>query len=207
MSWQHEIRQIRLPQAVWQDIVAHCQRKLAGDFLSGESPVKRAFGILVGVRNSDELHVRQVLPVKKNARNVEPLKSFMDKLMEQYAVPSTTPMDQRGWVTDPQEFKECMDFCKREGLIMFGAYHIHVVPWPGDPLRDTPTGLDTVLVKGSKLFSFIISMVDPENPVMRAFYEGQIDAETPILFEQEEEDSSEPQSISCPQAQQRLNLN
>jgi hypothetical protein len=66
---------------------------------------------------------------------------------------------------------------------MFGAYHIHVVPWPGDPLRDTPTGLDAVLVKGSMMYSFIISMVDPEKPIIRAFYEGEINAETPICIE------------------------
>lgn len=183
MSWPHEIRLIRLPGSVWDTITAHCRRKLTGEFLPGESPVKRAFGILAGVRLGDELHVRQVLSIKKNARNVEPLKSFMDKLMEQHAVPSTTPMDQRGWVTDPQEFKQCMDVCQREGLTMFGAYHIHVVPWPGDPLRDTPTGLDAVLVKGSTRYSFIISMVDPERPIIRAFYEGETSAETPILIE------------------------
>jgi hypothetical protein len=182
MSWQHEIRLIWLPRSIWDSVTAHCRRKLAGDFLPGESPVKRAFGILAGVREGDELHVRQVLPVKKNARNVEPLKSFMDKLMEQYAMPSTTPMDQRGWVTDPLEFKQCMDICKREGLTMFGGYHIHVVPWPGDPLRDTPTGLDAVLVSGSKMYSFIISMVHPEQPIIRAFYEGGLHAETPVLI-------------------------
>jgi hypothetical protein len=184
MSWQHEIRHIRLPQTVWETITAHCRRKMAGEFLPGESPVKRAFGILAGVRSGDELHVRHVVEIKKNARNVEPLKSFMDKLMEQYATPSTTPMDQRGWVTDPFEFKQCMDLCKREGLTMFGAYHIHVVPWPGDPLRDTPTGLDAVLVKGSKMYSFIISMVNPEQPIIRAFYEGETSAETPIRIEE-----------------------
>ena len=183
MSWQHEIRSIRLSRSVWESIIAHCRRKLAGDFFPDESPVKRAFGILAGLRQKDELHVRQALPIKKNARNVEPLKSFMDKLMEQHAVPSTTPMEQRGWVTDPQEFKACLDFCKHEGLTMFGAYHIHVVPWPGDPLRDTPTGLDAVLVRGSKMYSFIISMVNPETPIIRAFYEGEIGAETPILIE------------------------
>ncbi len=203
MSWQHEIRQIRLSSTIWQAIIAHCQRKLAGEFLPDESPVKRAFGILAGVRNGDELQVRQVLQIKKNARNIEPLKSFMDKLMEQYAVPSTTPMDQRGWVTDPQEFKQCMDICKQEGLTMFGAYHIHVVPWPGDAVRDTPTGLDAMLVRGSKLYSFIVSMVNPEQPIIRAFYEGETNAETPIFFEPQE--SLEPQSIPCPQQAQPLN--
>jgi len=170
MSWKEEIKRILLPEETWQSIVAHCRRKLAGDFLPGESKVKRAFGILAGVQEKDELHVRLVLPVKKNAREQEPLKSFMDKMMERYAVPSTTKMSKRGWITDPEEFRQCLDECNRQGLSIFGAYHMHVVPWEGDPLRDTPTRLDTILVQDSRMFSFIISMVDVDNPFMRAFF-------------------------------------
>ncbi|MCI5150066.1 MAG: hypothetical protein D3916_11875 [Candidatus Electrothrix sp. MAN1_4] len=182
MSWRKDIDRILLPQNVWQDIIAHCRRKVAGEFLPGESKVNRAFGILAGVQVRRELHVRRVLPVKKNARNQEPLKSFMDKMMEEHAVPSTTPMSKRGWITDPHEFRECLEHCTQQDLSIFGAYHIHVVPWEGDPLRDTPTRLDTLLVKDSKMFSFIISMVDIENPIIRAFYEGKIDQEAPIII-------------------------
>ena len=182
MSWEKEIDRILLPEHIWEEIVAHCRRKVAGDFLPGESKVNRAFGILAGVRESSELQVRMVLPVKKNARNQEPLKSFMDKMMEEHAVPSTTPLSKRGWITDPQEFKECLDRCQKKGLSIFGAYHIHVVPWEGDPIRDTPTRLDTLLVKDSRMFSFIISMVDIEHPSMRAFYEGKTEQEAPIII-------------------------
>ena len=182
MSWRKEIDRILLPERIWEEIVTHCRRKVAGEFLPGETEVNRAFGILAGVQAGRELHVRKVLPVKKNARNQEPLKSFMDKMMEEHAVPSTTPLSKRGWITDPKEFKECLDLCKKEELSIFGAYHIHVVPWEGDPLRDTPTRLDTLLVKDSRMFSFIISMVDIEKPSMRAFYEGKIDQESPIIM-------------------------
>lgn len=184
------VRQIHIPPNIWAEILQHCRRKLAGNFLPDESPVCRAFGILVGHQQEDELRVQRVIPMKRNARNQEPLKTFMDRLMEDHAIPSTTPMDQRGWVTDPQEFKQCLDLCKQEQLTLFGAYHIHVVPWPGDPLRDTPTGLDAVLVKGSNMYTFIISLVDPQQPLMRAFYEGNIEAETPICFEAHEEPAS-----------------
>ncbi|WP_339136151.1 MAG: hypothetical protein WGN25_20085 [Candidatus Electrothrix sp. GW3-4] len=182
MSWRKDIDRILLPEKVWEEIITHCRRKVAGDFLPGESKVNRAFGILAGVHTGRELHVRKVLPVKKNARNQEPLKSFMDKMMEEHAVPSTTPLNKRGWITDPQEFRECLELCTQEGLSIFGAYHIHVVPWEGDPLRDTPTRLDTLLVKESKMFSFIISMVDIDKPSMRAFFEGKIDQESPIII-------------------------
>ncbi|MCI5146250.1 MAG: hypothetical protein D3923_12150 [Candidatus Electrothrix sp. AR3] len=69
MSWQDEIEQIRLPAEIWQAIIVHCKRKFAGDFLPGESKVNRAFGILAGVQQGAELHIQQVIPVKKNARN------------------------------------------------------------------------------------------------------------------------------------------
>jgi hypothetical protein len=182
MSWRKDIDRIFLPQDVWQGIVAHCRRKVDGDFLPDESKVNRAFGILAGVQAVRELHVRKVLPVKRNARNQEPLKSFMDKMMKEHAVPSSTPLSERGWITDPQEFRECLEICNKDDLSIFGAYHIHVVPWEGDPLRDTPTRLDTLLVKESKMFSFIISLVDLENPSMRAFYEGRVDQEAPIII-------------------------
>ncbi len=183
MSWQEEIKKIVLPDDIWESIIAHCRRKLAGDFLPGESKVNRAFGILAGVRNRDELRIQTVLSVKKNARNQEPLKSFMDRMMEEYAVSSTTPLSKRGWITDQKEFRECLDFCNKQNLSIFGAYHMHVVPWEGDPIRDTPTRLDTFLVKDSNKYSFIISMVDLEQPSMRAFFEGKLDAETPILIQ------------------------
>ncbi|XCN74775.1 MAG: hypothetical protein Q3M24_08530 [Candidatus Electrothrix aestuarii] len=182
MSWRKDIDRILLPEKIWEEIVAHCRRKVAGEFLPGETEVNRAFGILAGVQAGRELHVRKVIPVKKNARNQEPLKSFMDKMMEEHAVPSTTPLSKRGWITDPQEFKACLDLCQKDGLSIFGAYHIHVMPWEGDPLRDTPTRLDTLLVKNSKMFSFIISLVDVEKPSMRAFYEGEIDQESSIII-------------------------
>ncbi|MCI5140688.1 MAG: hypothetical protein D3909_02955 [Candidatus Electrothrix sp. ATG1] len=113
MSWRKDIDRILLPQKVWEEIVAHCQRKVAGNFLPEESKVNRAFGILAGVEAGRELHVRMVIPVKRNARNQEPLKSFMDKMMEEHAVPSTTPLSKRGWITDPEEFRECLDLCKK----------------------------------------------------------------------------------------------
>jgi hypothetical protein len=182
MSWRKDIDRILLPQKVWEDIFAHCRRKVAGDFLPDESKVNRAFGILAGVQTGRELHVRMVNPVKKNARNQEPLKSFMDKMMEEHAVPSTTPLDKRGWITDPEEFRGCLERCNKKGFSIFGAYHIHLVPWDGDPLRESPTRVDTLLVKDSKMFSFLISMVDIEKPSIRAFYEGRVDQETPIII-------------------------
>lgn len=184
MSSLYDIDGILLPREKWEEIIVHCKRKLAGDFLPGESRVKRAYGILAGVRENRVLEVQRVLPVKKNARNEEPLKSYMDKMMTEHAVASTTPLSQRGWITDPQELMECYDLCDRENLQIFGTYHMHIVPWKGDAIRDTPTVLDTILARDSNLYSFIISMVDIEHPFMRAFYEGDNDKEIPLIIKE-----------------------
>ena len=49
---------------------------------------------------------------------------------------------------------------------------MHRVGWEHDRKRDTPTKLDAVLAKDSGLVMFIISMVEPAYPIIRAFYEG-----------------------------------
>ncbi len=102
--------------------------------------------------------------------------------MTEHAVASTTPLSQRGWITDPEELMGCFDQCDKQNLQIFGTYHMHIVPWKGDAIRDTPTVLDTVLGKDSNLFSFIISMVDIDNPSMKAFYEGVLEKEIPLVI-------------------------
>jgi len=182
MNLFNDADQIILPQEKWEEIVAHCTRKLAGDFLPGESKVKRAYGILAGIHQGNELQVKRVLPVKKNARNDEPLKSYMDAMMTEHAVASTTPLSQRGWITDPQELMQCYELCDQENLQIFGTYHMHIVPWKGDAKRDTCTLLDTILAKDSNLYTFIISLVDLERPYIRAYHEGINDKETPVVI-------------------------
>jgi hypothetical protein len=180
-----QINRIIMPDSIWQEILAHGKRKLAGDYLPGESQGKRAYGIIAGSQNENLLEVARVLPGKTNVRSEEPYKTYMDRSMAQHAVPSKTPLSKRGWVIDPLEVKECYDICDRENLIVLGTYHMHIVPWEGDPIRDTPTHLDTVLARNSCLFQFIISMVDITNPIIRAFYEGQSEKEVPIFIQSE----------------------
>jgi len=50
-------------------------------------------------------------------------------------------------------------------------------PRPG---RDTPTTLDAVLARESEMLMFIVSMVKPERPIIRAFYEGIKEQELPV---------------------------
>jgi hypothetical protein len=183
-----QIDRIILPDSNWQEIVEHGKRKLAGELLPG----RRAYGIIAGSLNKKQLTVVRVLQGKNNFRSEEPYKTYMDRIMAQHAIPSKTPLSKRGWVMDPLEVKKCYDICDRENLIVMGTYHMHFVPWEGDPIRDTPTHLDTVLARNSNLFQFIITLVDINNPRIRAFYEGQKDKETPILIQDEGQREEEP---------------
>ena len=177
-----QIIQIILPDSAWQELLEHCKRKLAGNYLPGESRGCRAYGLVAGTQNGHTLNVERILPVKRNVRDQEPFKTYMDKMLEQHAVPSKTPFSRRGWVTDPEELKEHYDQCDQEKLLVFGTYHMHVVPWEHDPTRDTPTRLDAILARNSNLFSFIVSMVDMAHPRIRAFYEGLTEKEVPITI-------------------------
>ena len=179
-----QTRQIILPYLNWQEIVEHCRRKHAGNYLHGESRLRRAYGLVAGIQDEHTLNVERILPIKKNVRDKEPYKTYMDKMMEQYAVPSKSSLDRRGWITDPEELKECYDKCDQEKLIVIGTYHMHLVPWENDPIRDTPTLLDSILARNSSLFSFIVSMVDVNRPRIRAFYEGSGEKEVPILIQE-----------------------
>lgn len=174
------------PESKWQEILDHCKRKLAGDYLQGESRMPRAYGLVAGIQHGPVLEVERILAIKKNVRDQEPYKTYMDKIMKQHAVPSKTPFSKRGWMTDPTELKACYEQCDQEGLVVFGTYHMHVVPWENDPLRDKPTQLDRILARNSQLFSFIVSMVDMARPRIRAFYEALEAREVPILIEERE---------------------
>jgi hypothetical protein len=177
-----QITQIILPHRNWQEIVEHCKRKLAGNYLNGESRMLKAYGLVAGTQDEHTLNVERILPIKKNVRDKEPYKTYMDRIMEQYAIPSKTSLDRRGWITDPEELKEYYDKCDKEKLIVLGTYHMHIVPWENDPIRDTPTLLDTILARNSNLFSFIVSMVDVTRPSIRAFYEGSGEGEVPVVI-------------------------
>jgi len=178
-----EASRIVLPVRHWQEIQTHCKRKLAGHYLPDESEGRKAYGLLAGTQNGDTLKVERIWPAKKNVRNREPYKTYMDKMMQQHAIPSKTPLSGRGWITDPVELKHYYDRCDQGGLVVFGTYHMHVVPWEYDPVRDTPTSLDTVLARNSRLFSFIVSMVDVSRASVRAFYEGIREREIPVFIE------------------------
>lgn len=48
------------------------------------------------------------------------------------------------------------------------------------PLRDTCTAIDTALARGRGLWVVILSLVDPQRPIVRAFFEGDNDREARV---------------------------
>lgn len=171
---------IKIPLANHRQMIDHCLRKLAGNYLENENRNLKAFGLLAGEKKTGQTTIRSVYPLLKNARSSEPHRQFMDRMMTEHAIPSETPLSKRGWIADPEELAMALTEFKTAGLSLVGSYHMHRVAWEHDRTRDTPTTLDTILGRDSRLIMFIISMVDPENPMIRAFFEGDAEREIPI---------------------------
>jgi len=173
---------IEFPGTCWQEIISHCRRKLDGRYIGDEPAEKKAFGLVAGRKEDSRLIAKRCFALKKNARYQLPFSDYMDRILAQHAIPSETSLDKRGWVADPRELTDITGECRETGLIVLGAYHMHRVAWPDDPTRDTPTELDRILAAGSRMVMFVVSMVDPARPLMRAFYEGSLEREIPITL-------------------------
>lgn len=173
---------IFLPAIHRQKIIDHCLRKLSGKYLAGEEQNLKAYGLLAGEKTSDRISVKACLPLIKNARSVEPHRRFMDEMMQKHAVASITPLHKRGWVADPAELSAAVAEFSTMGHSLIGSYHMHRVAWDHDHARDTPTTLDTILGRDSRLIMFIISMVNVTRPIIRAFMEGNETEEIPIVI-------------------------
>ena len=173
---------IELPRLCWNEIISHCRRKLNGKFIGDESAEKKAFGLVAGNKENSRIIVKRCFALKKNARYELPYSKHMNRILAQHAIPSETELDKRGWVADPQELLDVTGECQEQGLTILGAYHMHRVAWQHDATRDTPTELDRILATESRMIMFVVSMIDPEKPLMRAFYEGILEQEIPVTF-------------------------
>lgn len=179
------VEEIYLPRHLYEQLVGHARRKLDGRYEPGEEQAPKAYGLvggrlLSGGGGTIGIEVSHVFPLLRNLRDSERYKPYVDQLMEEVAIRSETPMDRRGWVTDPREVAQIEAELDRCDAVLLGGYHMHRLAWAHDPLRDTCTELDTCLAEGSGMWMLILSMVDPERPVLRAFFEGDNDREVPI---------------------------
>lgn len=170
---------IILPEISRRAILEHCNRALEAH-QSGRTEEGKAFGLVCGTVSGQILTVADSFPLRQNVRSRSPYKEYMDRVMEEHAIASVTPLDLRGWVADPAELFARIKECRSKGRMLIGTYHMHKVGWKHDTLRDTPTTLDAVVARESGLLMFIISMVEPTRPVIRAFYEGIVDREIVI---------------------------
>ncbi len=175
-----DVARIVMSDDVRGDLLAHCLRKLDERYEGDETPEPKAYGLMGGMVEDGALTITRIAPLRRNARLVEPHRSFMNDVLNRHAVASVTPMDRRGWVADPSESRRILTGFDQDGLDLVATYHMHRVSWKGDSLRDQPTKLDTVLAEDTDLFMFIISVVDPAKPIVRAFYEGDCSGEVPI---------------------------
>jgi hypothetical protein len=173
-------RELVLPGEVYDRIVAHAQRKLDGTYRHDEEPEKKAYGLVGGRCRGRGIDVTHAIPLHRNLRWSPHYQGYMDAVMETNAVPSETPFERRGWVADPAEVRSAEETCQGAGATLVGSYHMHRVPWEGDPRRDTCTELDRRLAEGSGLWVLILSMTDPTRPILRAFFEGRNDVEATV---------------------------
>ncbi|WP_225830457.1 hypothetical protein [Streptomyces sp. NK08204] len=175
-----QVTEIVLARSLWTHIVAHAVRKLTGYYLEGEYQERKAFGMLAGRQTGTRLQVTAVFPLLSNLRHDSDHRGDMDQAVQAHAIPSETPLDQRGWMADPRELFQLERACRGTDWVIFGNYHTHRVPWPHDPVRDSCTDLDRVLATGSGQWTFILSAVDLHTPRLRAFFEGDNGREAPI---------------------------
>lgn len=170
---------VELPDRQRQIIVEHCCRVLDA-YRQGRTEECKAFGLVCGTIAGQVITVADCSPLHRNVRSQSPHKERMDRIMAEHAIPSKTPLEMRGWVADPAELFARIRECRSRGHKLLGTYHMHWVGWAHDPDRDTPTTLDRVLGRESGLLMFIVSMVEPTRPILRAFYEGSMEQELPV---------------------------
>jgi hypothetical protein len=172
--------QILLPRSLYASVVSHVVRKLTGHYLEGETPERKAFGILAGRPADGGYTVTSVFPLLVNLRRDDRYRQDMDDVVSRYAITSDTPNEQRGWIAHPSELLAIEHACDEYGWLVLGNYHTHRVAWQHDPLRDTCTELDRALAAGGAQWTFIVSAVDLRRPLLRAFYEADNSREATI---------------------------
>lgn len=174
---------IVLPAPHYCSVASHVVRKLTGHYIEGETPERKAFGILAGTLRPGGFTVTAVIPLLVNMRQDDRYREPMDEVVMEHAIPSQTPNQQRGWIANPAELRAIEDLCDAHGWIPFGNYHTHRVPWPHDPRRDSCTQLDRWLSAGSGQWTFIVSAVDLHRLSIRAFYEADNNREATVVPE------------------------
>ncbi len=176
------VREIHLAAETYAALLGHARRKLRGEYRPGETRERKAFGLLAGRIDAERIATNDVVALARNLRHDDPYREQIDTLVHALAVPSETPLQRRGWLADPAELIATQQACDLAGTVIFGSYHMHRVGWPEDPNRETCTALDEALARGCGLWMLVLSMVDPDRPVLRAFFEGDNEREARVVL-------------------------
>jgi hypothetical protein len=173
------VSEVLFPRDLYGAFVEHCRRKFRAEYEPGEHHERQAFGLLGGAveRGGERIVISHVFPLIRNMRHSELYADDITALMEKIGPGSAEfPNCARGWVSNPRELMAAERTCDRSGSVLFGNYHMHTMS--GD--RCTPA--DRQLGEGNSMWSFIVSMVDTERYIVRAYYEGRNEREAPIRF-------------------------
>ena len=172
---------IHLSKTAHDQMLMHAQRKLRGEFYPHETHERKAFGILGGHTARDHVEVIDLITLFKNSRPDPHYRATLDPIIDRLSVPSETPSEKRGWIADSVELLAAQKRWESMGVALVGSYHTHRVPWASDPLRETCTALDRALSLQTGLWIFIVSMVNPVRPVIRAFFEADNNREAEVV--------------------------
>lgn len=176
-----QITEIFLPVKESENICAHCWRKLNGKYFLNEVKEKQAYGLVAGKIQGSVLSIGLVIPLYSNSRINGLAKEYMDYAVCKYAIPGSTPINERAWSADPLEVKNALNVFQRDGLDLVGAYHMHHVnSWKGEEPLDEPTDLDRYLGNDTGLLTFIVAITNIDSNRIRAFYEGCREQEVKI---------------------------
>lgn len=192
------VREIVLPRPLYAAVVSHVVRKFTGYYVDGEHHEQKAFGVLAGDQRGQTVYVRAVFPLITNMRYDPHQRVWLDEVVSDHAIPSATPLEQRGWVADPRELMAVEEICENTGWVVFGNYHTHRVPWAHDQLRDTCTRLDRELAADSGQWTFICSAVDLHHTRLRAFFEGDNGCEAAVRVVPAEREAAEDAEHAAP---------
>lgn len=114
----------------------------------------KAYGLVGG---EDPYHPKSIYPCSTNLRNEPEWKAIFESYGKFYLNPD------HGFVISAQEVQEVQETMASRGESFIGVYHSHRYR------SAEPSPVDMALNMNPSLLSYIVSVVDPAAPVVRAF--------------------------------------
>lgn len=177
-----KIKNVYLSRLLLNEIEHHCVRKLTGIFFDDETPEHQAYGLLGATLENDSIYIEKIFPCKLNFRYDPSVLNHMNELVETYAIAADTPINQRGWVIQPEELLHAYNTFAALGLTVIGSYHMHHDgSWLGTMSKEYPSEFDAKLAENSEMLMFIASIKSKSLYSLKAFYNGLKEKEMRII--------------------------